>query len=505
MSALTSNDLSFNFDNTYARDLEGFYTPWQASPVPEPAFLAFNRELATELSLNAESLETDAGAEIFAGNTAPDGAAPLAQAYAGHQFGGFSPQLGDGRAVLLGEIIDKSGNRRDIQLKGSGRTPFSRGGDGKASVGPVLREYLMGEAMHALGVPTTRALAAVSTGEPVLREAPLPGAVLTRVAASHIRVGTFQFFAVRKDSEKIKQLADYVIERHYPAIAAADAATGQEPSDNRFLSLFKAVAEAQARLVAHWMQIGFIHGVMNTDNVSVAGETIDYGPCAFMDRYVPGTVFSSIDTQGRYAYANQPVIAQWNLTRFAETLLRIVDPDVDRATELLTEAIKTFSARYQHHWLAGMRRKLGMTTDKTSDLDLINALFAAMDGQNADYTLVFRRLSDSVRGRNDRLKALFDDETAITSWLEQWRERLASEDVAPDVRASGMDQVNPIYIPRNHKVEEALAAAVEDNDLLAFNKLLDIVKHPFIEKEGQEDYATPAPLTSVPYRTFCGT
>ena len=412
--------LRFNFDNTYARDLEGFYTPWQAAPVPEPAFLAFNRELAAELSLDAGALETESGAAVFAGNNVPDGATPLAQAYAGHQFGGFSPQLGDGRALLLGEVIDTQGNRRDIQLKGSGRTPFSRGGDGKASVGPVLREYLMGEAMHALGIPTTRALAAVSTGEPILRESPLPGAVLTRVASSHIRVGTFQYFAVRKDWEKIKQLADYVIARHYPEIAHAGTTSSGQHTDNPYLALFNAVAEVQAELVARWMHVGFIHGVMNTDNVSVAGETIDYGPCAFMDRYAPGTVFSSIDTQGRYAYANQPTIAQWNLTRFAETLLSIVDPDVERATELLTEAINAFPTTYQRHWLAGMRAKLGLTTEADGDIDLVNDLFAAMDGQNADYTLVFRRLSEAVRGNDEAVRSLFDDASAFANWSDRW-------------------------------------------------------------------------------------
>lgn len=486
----------FNFDNTYARELEGFYTPWQAATVPAPKMLAFNHELAAELGLDAAALETDAGAAIFVGNAAPDGASPIAQAYAGHQFGGFSPQLGDGRALLLGELIDREGNRRDLQLKGSGRTPFSRGGDGKAAVGPVLREYLMGEAMHALGVPTTRALAAVATGEPVLRETALPGAVLTRVAASHIRVGTFQFFAVRKDWAKIRQLADYVIGRHYP-----DA----KHADNHYLALFNAVAEAQARLVASWMHIGFIHGVMNTDNMSVSGETIDYGPCAFMDRYAPDTVFSSIDTRGRYAYGNQPVIAQWNLTRFAETLLSIVDPDVDRATELLTEAINAFPETYQRHWLAGMRTKIGLTTDEDGDLDLVNALFAAMDGQKADYTSVFRHLAAAAKGDLAAAKSLFDDATAFELWAIEWQARCDREGIQPDARAAMMERTNPLYIPRNHKVEEALAAAVEADDLGPFNALLDIVRSPFTEIEAAQAYAEPASLGGAPYQTFCGT
>jgi len=374
----------FNFDNTYARDLEGFYTDWQAAKVPAPELLAFNRELAAELGLDAAALETPEGASLFAGNALPAGASPLAQAYAGHQFGGFSPSLGDGRALLLGEIVDVQGNRRDLQLKGSGRTPFSRGGDGKAAVGPVLREYLMGEAMHALGIPTTRALAAVSTGESVMRETPLPGAILTRVAASHVRVGTFQYFAVRKDWPKIRQLANYVIARHYPQAANAE---------NPVMALFEAVMDAQAELVASWMHVGFIHGVMNTDNMTISGETIDYGPCAFMDRYAADTVFSSIDSQGRYAYANQPVIAQWNLTRFAETLINAIDDDEKLAIEKLTTAINGYQSIYMRHWLAGMRAKIGLASEHGNDLNLINELFTTIDAQNVDYTLFFRHLS----------------------------------------------------------------------------------------------------------------
>ncbi|MGI9476540.1 MAG: protein adenylyltransferase SelO [Hyphomicrobiaceae bacterium] len=501
MNVHIPNTLRFEFDNTYARDLEGFYTPWQAEPVPEPSFLAFNRDLATELGLDVAALETEAGAAIFAGNETPHGSAPLAQAYAGHQFGGFSPKLGDGRAILLGEVLDTRGNRRDIQLKGSGRTPFSRGGDGKAAVGPVLREYLIGEAMHALSIPTTRALAAVSTGEPVLRELPLPGAILTRVAASHIRVGTFQYFAVRKDWAKIKQLADYVITRHYPEITGTEIYGDINP----YVALFHAVSDAQARLVAKWMHVGFIHGVMNTDNMSISGETIDYGPCAFMDRYGPDTVFSSIDTHGRYAFANQPVMAQWNLTRFAETLLMIADPDVDRATEILTEAIHAFATTYQTHWLAGMRAKLGIMSEAAEDLDLVNNLFSAMHGQGADYTLAFRRLSDSAQGNDAPLTALFDDETAIADWLQRWRSRLARDEISPEVRVAAMEKTNPLYIPRNRKVEEALSAAVERNDLAPFNQLLDIVRDPFTFRAGLEDYTKPAPRDGAPYRTFCGT
>src|ERR671912_2477557 len=333
------------FDNTYARELEGFYVPWKAAQVARPKLVKFNRELAEELGLDAGALDSEEGARIFAGNETPGGALPLAQAYAGHQFGGFVPQLGDGRALLLGEVIDRNGRRRDIQLKGSGPTPFSRAGDGRAALGPVLREYLIGEAMHALGVPTTRALAAVVTGEPVYRERALPGAVLTRVAASHVRVGTFQFFAARGEQGKVGRLADYVIDRHYPALK-------DDPS--RYLGLLEQVCDRQAALIASWMHVGFIHGVMNTDNMTISGETIDYGPCAFMDHYDPATVFSSIDTQGRYAYANQPRIAQWNLARLAETLLPLIDADANRAIARATEVISDFPHQYERHWLHGM-------------------------------------------------------------------------------------------------------------------------------------------------------
>lgn len=488
--------LRFDFDNSYARRLEGFYTPWQAAPVPKPQLLQFNRALASELGLDADALETDAGAAIFAGNTMPHGAEPLAQAYAGHQFGGFSPQLGDGRALLLGELIDTRGQRRDIQLKGSGRTPFSRGGDGKAAIGPVLREYLMGEAMHALGIPTTRALAAVATGEQIFRETPLPGAILTRVAASHIRVGTFQFFAARGQTEQVQQLADYVIDRHYRELA---------DGDDRYLALFNAVADAQASLVAKWMHVGFIHGVMNTDNMAVSGETIDYGPCAFMDAYAPGTVFSSIDAQGRYAYANQPLIAQWNLTRFAETLLRIVRPDEAEATRVLTEAIEAFPTIYLRYWLVGMKAKIGLEREEEGDLDLVNALLEAMDGQNVDYTQLLRRLSKSALGDDAPARALFDEPAVFDEWAGNWRARLVREAQAPAERAEAMDRINPLYIPRNHKVEEALSAAVHDMDIAAFERLLRFVQNPFAEIDGGNAYELPAPASSTPYRTFCGT
>ena len=486
----------FNFDNTFARNLEGFFVSCKAEPASAPKLLQFNNALAEELGLDPVALDSKVGLEIFSGNMAPEGSEPLSQGYAGHQFGGFAPQLGDGRALLLGEVIDTQQKRRDIQLKGSGRTPFSRGGDGKASLGPVLREYLIGEGMHALGVPTTRALAAVKTGDDVYRESPLPGAVLTRVAASHIRIGTFEFGAARGDVDKVRQLADYTIARHYPE--ATDA-------KNPYLAFFAAVTDAQAALVASWMNIGFIHGVMNTDNMTISGETIDYGPCAFMDRYAKDTVFSSIDTHGRYAYANQPAILSWNLTRLAETLVRFVDPDKDRAIELLTDTIQAIQPLYETHWLSGMRSKIGLSTEDPFDLKLINDLLLLMEEGNADFTLVFRRLSQALRGDNNTVRNLFEEPDAFDIWAQRWGHRLKQDRIAAETRAQAMDRVNPIYIPRNHKVEEALASAVEQDDMMPFSQLLAVLSHPFEEIVGNQAYALPAPITDLPYRTFCGT
>ena len=487
---------NFEFDNSFARELGGCYVPWDAEKVSEPRLLMFNCELAAELGLDGAALETPLGAEIFAGNRLPIGAKPLAQAYAGHQFGGFSPQLGDGRALLLGEIVDTCGRRHDIQLKGSGRTPFSRGGDGKAALGPVLREYLIGEAMHALGVPTTRALAAVTTGDQVIRETALPGAVLTRIAASHLRVGTFQFFAARGETEIVRQLADYAIARHYPAAREAD---------NPYLAFFISVAKAQAVLVAEWMSIGFIHGVMNTDNTTISGETIDYGPCAFMDVYDPDTVFSSIDLQGRYAYANQPSILTWNLARLAETLIALVDPNKDRAVELLTDGANEVSSLFGDAWLARMRAKIGLNSAEDNDVKLINRLLDAMYQGKADFTLTFRRLSEVLRGNDMPVRALFEDPAVFDVWVNDWRIRLDREQVSAVDCAGAMDQVNAIYIPRNHKVEEALAAAVDQDSISAFEDMLSVVSKPFDEVSGREGYAEPGGKTAVPYQTFCGT
>ena len=487
----------FAFDNTYARELEGFYVTWKATQVARPRLVKLNRELAEELGWDAGALDSEKGARIFAGNEIPNGAVPLAQAYAGHQFGGFVPQLGDGRALLLGEVIDRNGRRRDIQLKGSGPTPFSRAGDGRAALGPVLREYLIGEAMHALGIPTTRALAAVLTGEPVFREeGPLPGAVLTRVAASHVRVGTFQFFATRGEQAKVRRLADYVIDRHYPEL---------KDHANPYLGLLERMCDRQAALIASWMHVGFIHGVMNTDNMAISGETIDYGPCAFMDHYDPATVFSSIDTQGRYAYANQPRIAQWNLARFAETLLPLIDADEKRAIARATEVVNAFPEQYERYWLKGMRAKLGLVSEEEADLNLATGFLNAMDGKNVDYTLAFRYLADAALSQEEPIRALFADSSAYDLWSGHWRARLAREAVAPLARAQAMRRANPAFIPRNHRVEEALSAAVEREDYAPFATLLNILSRPFDDQPEFAAFAEPAPEGRGCYRTFCGT
>jgi uncharacterized protein YdiU (UPF0061 family) len=486
----------FLFDNSFARELEGLYVPWKPVPVAKPWMAKLNRALAEELGLDAASLDSEDGARIFAGNEACEGASPLAQAYAGHQFGNFVPQLGDGRALLLGEVIDRNGKRRDIQLKGSGPTPFSRGGDGRAALGPVLREYIIGEAMHALGIATTRALAAVTTGEVIYRESMLPGAVLTRVAASHIRVGTFQYFAVRGELEKIRRLADYVIDRHYPQL---------QGHATPYLALLSSVADRQASLVSQWMQVGFIHGVMNTDNMSISGETIDYGPCAFMDHYDPATVFSSIDHHGRYCYANQPRIAQWNLARLSETLLLLIDTDEERAIAHATKVLEDFPALYEQYWLAGMRAKLGLVGEEKDDLGLAAGLQAVMDGKTIDWTLAFRYLADAASGKEERVRALFADAPTFDAWMEQWRSRLSRESMPAADRARAMRRVNPAFIARNHRVEEALSAAVERNDYEPFNRLLGILAHPFDDQPEFSAFAEPPAEKNEGYRTFCGT
>ena len=440
----------FVFDDSFARDLEGLYEPWTAAQVPAPKLLALNEELAAELGADAAALAAPDGVAVLAGNTMPAGASPIAQAYSGHQFGGFSPRLGDGRALLLGEVLDVDGRRRDLHMKGSGRTPFARGGDGKAAVGPMLREYLIGEAMHALGIPTTRALAVVATGEDVVRETMLPGAVLTRVAASHLRVGTFQYASRAGDPALVKRLADYAIARHHPHAAAAT---------NPYLALFESVVEAQASLVARWMHVGFIHGVMNTDNMTISGETIDYGPCAFMDAYDPATVFSSIDHGGRYAYGNQPPIAQWNLARLAEALLALLDADEEKAVAAATEVLVSFPDRYDGHWARGMRAKLGLTAAREEDRALIDDLLALLQAHAVDFTSCFRALASSLRGDPAPARALFEAPAAFDAWSDRWQARLTAQASDPRVVAQAMDRVNPVYIARNHHVEDALAAA----------------------------------------------
>ena len=450
----------FVFDNTYARELEGFYVPWKAASVARPVWFSsigpWPRNWGSTPRLSSED-----GAQIFAGNVMPEGAAPLAQAYAGHQFGGFSPQLGDGRALLLGEVLDRSGHRRDIQLKGSGPTPFARSGDGRAALGPVLREYLLGEAMHALGIPTTRALAAVRTGEPVYREVALPGAVLTRVAASHIRVGTFQWCAARGEQDQVRRLADYVIARHYREV--------QEHA-NPYLGLLERVCDRQAALIARWMHVGFIHGVMNTDNMTISGETIDYGPCAFMDQYDPATVFSAIDTQGRYAYANQPHIAQWNLARLAETLLPLLDADSDRALTCAIDVIKAFPTTIPAIGCRACAPSSGWSR-KTRPIWPSPPGFSA-PWRASTWTTRWRSGTSPMRPVADQpLRALFAEASAYDHWCARWQARLAREAVAPAVRAQAMRRANPAFIARNHRVEEALSAAVDHNDYAPFATL----------------------------------
>lgn len=478
-----------SLDARFARDLPELAVPWQADEAPDPRLLLLNEPLAAELGLDAAALRGPDGVRLLVGAAVPDGATPVAQAYAGHQFGGFTPRLGDGRALLLGELTGAGGALRDLHLKGSGRTPFARGGDGLAAVGPMLREYVVSEAMHALGIPTTRALAVVATGRAVHRETPLPGAVLARVAASHLRVGTFQYATVLGDVDLLRRLADHAIARHHPHAAAAD---------NPYLALYDAVVAAQAQLVARWMLVGFVHGVMNTDNTTISGETIDYGPCAFLDAYDPATVYSSIDHSGRYAYGNQPVVAEWNLARLAESLLPLLSEDQERAVALAVESLRGFAPRYQAAWTAGVRAKLGLPAgvDEAAVRELADQLLTLLARDHVDLTSAFRALGAAARGDVERLRLLFLDLAGIDGWLARWRA------LGPD--ADAMDRVNPVHIPRNHLVEEALEAATE-GDLAPIDRLLEAVTDPFAERPGLERYAAPAPQDFGAYRTFCGT
>jgi uncharacterized protein YdiU (UPF0061 family) len=484
--------------SSYAGLPERFFARVNPVPVAKPRLLRFNHALGAELGLDIGGLDAEALAGIFSGNVIPRGAEPIAMAYAGHQFGHFVPQLGDGRAILLGEVPDRAGMRRDIHLKGTGRTPFSRDGDGRAALGPVLREYLVGEAMHALGIPATRALAAVATGEPVFREEALPGAILTRVAASFVRVGTFQYFAARDDVDAVRLLADYVIDRHYP-----EAKTDPQP----YLALLRAVTDAQASLIAGWMHVGFIHGVMNTDNMAVSGETIDFGPCAFLDAYDPAAVFSSIDRQGRYAYGNQPHAALWNLARFAETLLPIIGAGADRAVELASEVLATFSSRFSDLSLAGARRKLGLSSREDGDAALADDLLDAMHRNQADFTLTFRRLCDAAEGEagDAGVRSLFVNPRGYDEWAGRWRARMGREPLEPRVRAEAMRQANPAVIPRNHRIEQVINAAVEGQDFEPFAKLSAVLSQPYRSQEGFESYVDPPQPGERVHRTFCGT
>ncbi|SPF42917.1 conserved hypothetical protein [Candidatus Desulfosporosinus infrequens] len=483
-------ETGWNFDNSYARLPKSFFTSLNPIAVPSPKLIILNDPLATSLGLNVKTLQSEDGIAVLAGNRIPDGASPLAQVYAGHQFGHFA-LLGDGRALLLGEQITPQGERLDIQLKGSGQTPYSRQGDGRAALGPMLREYIISEAMHALGIPTTRSLAVVTTGELVTRETGLPGAILTRVAASHLRVGTFQYVSVWGTLEDLQVLADYTLQRHFPDV---------DDAQNRYLLLLQEVIKRQAVLIAKWQLVGFIHGVMNTDNMTLSGETIDYGPCAFMDDYDPATVFSSIDVQGRYAYGNQPHIAGWNLARFAETLLPLLHVNQAQAIELAQDALSEFTELYHRNWLAGMRAKLGIFNEEIQDESFIEDLLRMMQKNRADYINTFRALTFGTLEDT----VLFAS-PEFAQWHELWLARLGRQ---PEPKAAShqlMRNSNPALIPRNHRVEAALEAAVKQGDYSVMEHLLDILSSPYAHTPEQADYATLPALSNCPYQTFCGT
>lgn len=485
----------FRFDNSYARLPEQFHVRLPPVPVEAPRLVRINRALAERLGLDPDALASPAGVEILAGNRLAEGSEPITQAYAGHQFGQFNPKLGDGRAHLLGEVIAPDGARFDIQLKGSGRTPWSRGGDGRAAIGPMLREYIVSEALHALGIPSTRSLSVVTTGEYVFREAALPGAVLARVASSHIRVGTFQYFAARGDVDSVRQLLDYAIARHDPAAAEAPVPA---------LAFLEGVIARQAGLIAQWLLVGFVHGVMNTDNMAVSGESIDFGPCAFMEAYDPAMVLSSIDHQGRYAYGNQPRIAHWNLTRLAEALLPLLAEGEEAAVEVAKAALGEFAPRFGAAYQAGLLRKIGIAAEREGDVDLVQDLLKRMAEGGADFTLTFRRLADAAAGPegDGPVRALFADPAAFDAWAGPWRARLAEE--APGAPGR-MRAANPLFIPRNHLVEEALATATERQDTAPFEALLAVLARPFEDQPGRERHAEPARPAERVTATFCGT
>jgi uncharacterized protein YdiU (UPF0061 family) len=486
----SNNETGWNLDNSYAQLPKVFFSTIDLNPVRSPELVIINERLSESLGMNSKDLQSDTGVEVFAGNQAPNHSIPLAQAYGGHQFGHFT-MLGDGRALLIGEQMTPKGERFDIQLKGSGRTPYSRGGDGRATLGPMLREYIMSEAMHALGIPSTRSLAVVTTGESVYRETELPGAILTRVAASHLRVGTFQYAAKWGSTDELKTLADYTLQRHFPDV---------EMDDNRYLSLLKEVIKRQASLIAKWQLVGFIHGVMNTDNMTISGETIDYGPCAFMDTYDPETVFSSIDIHGRYAYGNQPKIGAWNLARFAESLLALLHEDQERAVEIAQDAISEFANLYRTHWLSGMRAKLGLFNEEEQDESLIDELLSIMHTYSSDYTntfvaLTFEKHEDSVLSGKEK----------FNQWYDRWQKRQSRQEESKEDSQQLMKRSNPAIIPRNHRVEEALDAAVEKRDYGVMERLLSVLSDPYAHSPEQVEYSKLPEPSNRPYRTFCGT
>lgn len=485
-----------NFSNSYVDLPAHFYELIDPTPVKAPQLIAFNRQLAKELGLELDDKSDAELAQIFSGNQLLQGSQPLSMAYAAHQFGNFVPKLGDGRAILLGEVIDQQGQRRDVQLKGAGRTPFSRRGDGRSALGPVLREYIVSEAMYHLGVAATRALCAVTSGERVQRETGQPGGIFTRVAASHIRIGTFQYFAAREDHEALRVLADYVIDRHYPEIKG---------TENQYLALLEGVAERQMQLVAKWLSIGFIHGVMNTDNMTVSGETIDFGPCAFMDEYHPLKVFSSIDANGRYAYNRQPGIAQWNIARLAECLLPLLHSDLDQAAELANGVLAGFSERFPKLWLSAFRAKLGLSEEREGDMELMQNLLAQMQASSTDFTITFRSLCDAAEGNKEAFRSLFIDLNAVDEWLAQWQIRAEEEGTDGMSRAAQMRRINPALIVRNHRIEELIAAAVEDNDFEPFHEMLKAIENPFEELPEFAIYRQAPFAHERVLRTFCGT
>ena len=487
---MKEKNINFNFDNSYVKLSDIFYSIQNPSKVPDPKLAVLNKDLAEHLGMNSKALETDIGIDILSGNLIYEGSEPIAQAYAGHQFGYFT-MLGDGRAILLGEHITPKGERVDIQLKGSGITPYSRGGDGKAALGPMIREYIISEAMFGLGIPTTRGLAVVTTGDSIVREKIEPGAILTRVASSHIRVGTFQYAAQYTSLNNLKELVDYTINRHYKEALE---------TENKYLYLLEEVIRKQSDLIAKWVHVGFIHGVMNTDNMTISGETIDYGPCAFMDRYNPNTVFSSIDSQGRYAYGNQPYIAAWNLARFAETLIPLLDDDKEKAVKLAQDAILKFNDIYKEKYISGMRLKLGLFTEEKEDENLIYELLGLMQKYKLDYTNAFRSLTLNKLSEEEMFEK--DD---FKVWHKKWNERLNKEKKSQEEVTNLMKSVNPSVIPRNHRVEEAIEAAVKKDDYSVMKKLLEVLENPYDYSDKQEEYIKLPKETKIPYRTFCGT